>query len=83
MTDIVRISPESFSTLFLKKEDGTFLLNENGSRIIVKQIIGEEWKPVRVYDFEKQANENKREITLIDKAYRNQIVEEFRKSLRT
>jgi hypothetical protein len=37
--------------------------------------------PVRVYEFESQQNENKREIVLIDKLYRNQVVEEFKRSL--
>lgn len=82
MTDIVRISPESFRTLFLRKEDEVILLTEEGRRIVVRQIIPEEWKPVRIYEFEKQINENKREIVLVDKTYRNQVVEEFRKSLR-
>jgi hypothetical protein len=38
--------------------------------------------PVRVYEYEAQQNENKREIILIDKVYRNQVVEEFKRSLR-
>jgi hypothetical protein len=82
MTDIVRISPESFRTLFLRREDEVILLSENGRRITVRQIIPEEWKPVRIYDYEKQQNENKREIILVDKVYRNQVVEEFKRSLR-
>jgi hypothetical protein len=83
MTDIVRISPESFRTLFLRKEDEVILLTEEGRRIVVRQLIPEEWKPVRLYDFEKQQNENKREIVLIDKTYKNQIAEEFKRSLRS
>ncbi len=82
MTDIVRISPESFRTLFLRREDEVILLTEEGRRITIRQIIPEEWKPVRLYNYEKQQNENKREILLIDKAYRNQVVEEFKRSLR-
>ena len=82
MTDIVRISPESFRTLFLRKEDEVILLTEGGRRIIVRQLIPEEFRPVRIYEYEKQQNENKREILLIDKIYRNQVVEEFRRSLR-
>jgi hypothetical protein len=82
MTDIVRISPESFRTLFLRREDEIILLTEEGRRIVIRQIIPEEWKPVRLYNYEKQQNENKREILLIDKAYRNQVVEEFKRSLR-
>jgi hypothetical protein len=82
MTDVVRISPESFRTLFLRRQDEVILLTEAGRRITISQIIPSEWKPIRLYDFEKQMNENKREIVLIDKVYRNQIVEEFRRSLR-
>lgn len=37
---------------------------------------------VRVYDYESRQNENKREILLIDKNYRNRVVEEFKRSLR-
>lgn len=81
MTKIVRISPESFITLFLRKENGEILLTEDGRRIVVRQIIPPEWKPIRIYDFEKQINENKREIVLVDKRYRNQVVEEFRRSV--
>jgi hypothetical protein len=66
MTDVVRISPESFRTLFLRKEDEVILLTEEGRRITIRQIIPDEWKPIRLYDFEKQMNENKREIILID-----------------
>lgn len=81
MTKIVRISPESFITLFLRKENGEILLTEDGRRIVVRQIIPPEWSPIRIYDFEKQINENKREIVLVDKRYRNQVVEEFRRSV--
>ena len=38
--------------------------------------------PIHIYEYEKQQNENKREIVLIDKLYRNQVVEEFKGSLR-
>ena len=37
---------------------------------------------VRLYEYEQQQNENKRNIQLIDKIYRNQIVEEFKRSIR-
>lgn len=37
---------------------------------------------VRAYQYEQQLNENKREIILIDKIYRDQVVNEFKGSLR-
>jgi hypothetical protein len=81
MKDIIRVSPESFETIFETDENGEIVLDENGNRIVVERIIPPGWKPVRVYEYEKQLNENKREIFVIDKIYRNQIVEEFRKSI--
>jgi hypothetical protein len=39
-------------------------------------------KAIRAYDYEVQINENKREIVLIDKIYRKQVVDEFRRSIR-
>ena len=80
--EVVRISPESLRTLFLRKENGEILLTETGRRIIIRQIVPDGFEPVRIYDYEKQQNENKREILLIDKVYRNQVVEEFKRSLR-
>jgi hypothetical protein len=35
------------------------------------------WTPVRVYDYEVQINDNKREIRVIDVSYLQQIVREF------
>jgi hypothetical protein len=81
--EIIRIAPESLRALFLRKEDGTILLTEEGRRIVITQIVPEGFTPVRVYEFERQQNENKREIVLIDKLYRNQVVEEFKRSLDT
>jgi hypothetical protein len=80
--EITRISPESLRTLFLRTESGEIILTESGRRIVIQQIVPEGVKPVRVYDYEKQQNENKREIQLIDKQYRNQVVEEFKRSIR-
>ncbi len=82
-TEIIRIAPESLKTLFLRREDGEILLTENGRRIVVRQVVPAGFQAVRAYDYEKQQNENKREIVLIDKIYRNQVVEEFRRSLRS
>jgi hypothetical protein len=82
-TEIIRISPESFKTFFLRKEDGEILLSEDGRRMVVRQVIPDDVTPVRVYDYEKQQNENKRQILLIDSSYRNQVVEEFKGSLRS
>jgi hypothetical protein len=81
--EIIKISPETFNTLFLRNEDGVILLAANGRRIVVNQFIPDEWIPVRVYELERQLNENKREIVLIDKLYKNQIVKEFRETLKT
>ena len=81
MSNFMRINPESFLTFYLQTEDGEILLTEDGKKIVVTQLIPEEWVAVRVYDYEKQMNENKREIVLIDKRHRNNVVEQFRKSM--
>lgn len=82
MVDVVKITPESFRTLYLRAEDGTILQTENGKRIIIRRIIPEEWQPVRVYDFESELNENKKEIFLVDRDYYKQIDKEFRKLIK-
>jgi hypothetical protein len=81
--EIIRVSPESLRTLFLRSENGEILLTEGGRRIVVQQIVPEGFTPVRVYDYEKQQNENRRQIQLIDRRHRNQVVEEFKGSLRS
>jgi hypothetical protein len=82
MTDIIKVNPESFETLYLRAEDGRILRTENGRRIIVQRIIPEGWIPVRVYEYEQQLNENKREIKLIDRQYRDQIDSEITRLIR-
>lgn len=59
-----------------------YIKSPDTNRIIRVSPETENAIPVRVYEFEQQANENKRNITLIDKTYRNQIVQEFKRSLR-
>ena len=80
--DLVKLSPESFRTLFLRKEDLIILRTENNRRIIVRRIIPEEWTSYRVYDYEKALNDNKREIFLLDRSYLSQIDEDFIESIR-
>lgn len=81
--DIVKLAPESFRTIYLRKEDRVILRTEQGRKIIIKRIIPDEWKPWKVYDQELQENDNKKEIYLIDRAYLPIIENEFRKKIRT
>ena len=60
--DIVKLAPESFRTIYLRKEDRVILRTEQGRKIIIKRIIPEEWKPYRIYDYEIALNERKKEI---------------------
>lgn len=80
-TDYVKLTPESFRTLYLRKENNIILLTEKGSRIIIRQIIIEDWIPYRIYDYEYTLNENKREIYLIDKRYIQQVNTELQNGL--
>jgi hypothetical protein len=81
--DEIILAPESFRTIYLRKEDRVILRTENGRKIIVKRIIPEEWEPYRIYDYENTINENKREIYLFDNTFLDQIVREFRSSVST
>lgn len=80
--DIVKLSPESFRTLFLRKEDRVILRTESGRRIINTRIIPEEWKEYRWYEYEQALNDNKRNILLVDRAYVTQIEKEIQDKLR-
>lgn len=67
--DIIKLAPESFQTIYLRKEDRIILRTEQGRKIIIKRIIPDEWKPWKVYDQELAENENKKEIFLVDRAF--------------
>jgi hypothetical protein len=77
------LAPESFRTIYLRREDRVILRTETGRKIIIKRIIPEEWEPYRIYDYENTLNENKKEIYLFDKAYLEQITREFSRSVST
>ena len=81
--DEIILAPESFRTIYLRREDRVILRTENGRKIIVKRIIPEEWEPYRIYDYENTLSENKKEIYLFDSSYLNQIIREFRSSIST
>jgi len=78
MADIIKITPESFRTIYLRKEDEIILRTESDRRIVINRIIPDEWKPYRIYDYERAINENKRNIILIDKQFLPQIEKEFK-----
>ena len=80
--DQIKLSPDSFRTIFLRKEDRVILRTEAGRRIVINRIVPEEWIPYRIYDYEKALNDNKREIFLVDRAFLPQIEREFVDSIR-
>lgn len=80
--EIIKLSPESFVTTYLRDEEGNILKTERGRRIIVDRIVPTGWIPLRIYDYEKQLNDNKREIKLVDKRYVTQIEKEFKKLMK-
>jgi hypothetical protein len=82
MADFIKLSPDSFRTLYLRKEDNIILRTERGRRIIIKKLIPEEWQAYRIYDEEVALNENKRNIRLIDKRFVPQIESELRDKIR-
>jgi hypothetical protein len=46
-------------------------------------LIPEEWQPYRIYQYERDLNESKKEIFLFDKQFTNQLSSEFAASLRS
>lgn len=77
MVDTIRLSPESFRTIYLRKEDRVILRTETGQKIIIKRIIPDEWAAYRIYDYEQDLNEKKREIFLFNNAFIGQLTDEF------
>lgn len=80
--DIIKLAPDSFRTLYLRKEDRVILRTESGRRIVIKRIIPEEWKPYRIYEYEQANNDNKRNIQLVDRTYLAQIEKELQDKIR-
>lgn len=82
MADLVKLSPESFRTLYLRGENNVILLTESGRRIIVERIVGSEWTPYRIYESEQAINNNKREIFLVDRRYLSTVNDQLVETLR-
>lgn len=80
VNDII-LAPESFRTIYLRREDRVILRTERGEKIIIKRIIPEDWVAYRIYEYEETINNNKKEIFLFDNAYLNQLNTEFTKSI--
>jgi hypothetical protein len=79
--DEILLAPESFRTIYLRKEDRVILRTEQGRKIIIKRIIPEEWEPYRIYDYELALNENKKEIFLFDNRFLDQLTRDFIRSM--
>jgi hypothetical protein len=75
--DDIVLAPESFRTIYLRREDRVILRTERGQKIIVKRIIPEDWVPYRIYEYESQINDNKKEIFLFDNAYLSRLTSQF------
>lgn len=80
--EFIRLAPESFRTIYLRREDRVILRTETGRKIIIKRIVPEEWKPWRIYENEERINDNKKEIFLIDRQYLPQVTKEFIEKIR-
>jgi hypothetical protein len=80
--DRLILNPESFRTIYLRKEDNIILRTEKGRRIVIRQIIPQEWIPTRLYDYEYEMNENKRNILLVDKQYLPVVEKDLKRLMR-
>lgn len=81
--DNIILAPESFRTIYLRREDRVIMRTERGDKIIIKRIIPDDWKPYRIFEYETQLNENKKEIMLFDNTMLNQLTREFKNSVST
>lgn len=81
--DDIVLAPESFRTIYLRREDRVILRTERGQKIIVKRIIPDDWVPYRIYEYETQINDNKKEIFLFDNAYLSRLTTQFRDAIST
>ena len=79
--DNIVLAPESFRTIYLRREDRVIMRTERGEKIIVKRIIPEDWIPFRIYEYENLLNDNKKEIFLFDNEYVNQLTEEHARAV--
>lgn len=75
--DEILLAPESFRTIYLRREDRVIMRTEQGQKIIIKRIIPEEWEPYRIYEYEETLNNNKKEIYLFDSNYLSQLTKQF------
>jgi len=75
--DEILLAPESFRTIYLRREDRVIMRTELGQKIIIKRIIPDEWEPYRIYEYEETLNNNKKEIYLFDNSYLRQLTKEF------
>lgn len=79
--DNIILAPESFQTIYLRREDRVILRTERGAKIIIKRIVPEDWVAYRVFEHETITNENKKEIFLFDNTYLNQLNSQFKASV--
>lgn len=81
--DNIILAPESFRTIYLRKEDRVIMRTERGQKIIIKRIVPADWVPYRIFEYEEQINDNKKEIFLFDNAFLGQLSREFKNSVST
>jgi hypothetical protein len=80
--DLIKLAPNSFRTLFLRKEDRVILRTEAGRRIVIEKVIPGEWDAWRIYENERVINDNKRNILLIDRNYVSEVEKELQDKIR-
>ena len=79
--DSIILAPESFRTIYLRREDRVIMRTERGQKIIIKRIVPDDWVAYRVFEHETLTNENKKEIFLFDNTYTNQLTSQFKASV--
>lgn len=82
MIEYIKLTPESFNTIYDREANGQ-IVEVNGKRVVITRVIPIEWKAVRVYDYELQLNENKKEIVLVEQSLYPSLDKQFKRLIST
>lgn len=79
---LVKISKQTLVYNYLLTERGDILTTEDDENLIVDVQPPAGYQAYRIFDYENDLNENKREILLVDRQYASKIDTEFRKLMK-
>lgn len=66
----IKVSPETFPLVY------------NQSNVVIGRSVPIEWTPLRLYDYEYNLNEDRRNILVVDRRYYEQVNQEFKRLIK-